>query len=413
VSAAALPIGSAAGLAWNPGARFTSALLAFGAGALLFALTLEIVAGSVEHGGFFPLAVGSLVGAGLFHGANHLLSGSGAFLRKVSVAAQYLTREKQRTANAAVESLSRIQLLQVLSSEQLARLVPALRPVPLAPGDLLFREGDRGDALFLIEEGAVAVVRAGVQLAVLGSGEVVGEMALVTGAPRSATVHAVGRVRLIELPKAAFDEVLAASPALRDRVHRLVTARTEDMKRKVLVPEAELENWREHAAELVQDQAVATRAEVEDAAAKRGGAAARGIWLGNLLDAVPEAIVLGTTAATASLSWPLMVGIILANAPEALSSSHLMRAAGMSRRRILTMWASIVPVSAVCAAAGAVFFAGLSPQTYGLMEGVAAGAMLIMIAETMLPEAFERGGAIVGVSTLLGFLTALGVGTFA
>ena len=59
------------------------------------------------------------------------------------------------------------------------------------------------------------------------------------------------------------------------------------------------------------------------------------------------------------------------------------------------------------AALGNMFFANASEMLFSLIEGVAAGAMLTMIAETMLPEAYFKGGSIVGVSTLLGFLTPI------
>ena len=59
------------------------------------------------------------------------------------------------------------------------------------------------------------------------------------------------------------------------------------------------------------------------------------------------------------------------------------------------------------AALGSIFFIGASPATYAFVQGVAAGAMLTMIAETMLPEAYFKGGSVVGLSTLLGFLIAI------
>ncbi len=90
-----------------------------------------------------------------------------------------------------------------------------------------------------------------------------------------------------------------------------------------------------------------------------------------------------------------------------------MKSGGMSIARIIMMWMSIVAVTGLGAYIGAVAFPS-DPQ--GAMfyfvlgiEGLAAGAMLTMIAETMLPEAFEQGGSIVGLSTLFGFLAALTV----
>ena len=59
------------------------------------------------------------------------------------------------------------------------------------------------------------------------------------------------------------------------------------------------------------------------------------------------------------------------------------------------------------AALGSVFFIGSLPASYALIQGIAAGAMLTMIAETMLPEAYFKGGSVVGISTLMGFLVAI------
>jgi zinc transporter ZupT len=64
-------------------------------------------------------------------------------------------------------------------------------------------------------------------------------------------------------------------------------------------------------------------------------------------------------------------------------------------------------ITGIGAALGNLFFVGAKPFAFALVEGVAAGAMLTMIAQTMLPEAYMRGGSIIGISTLLGFLTAI------
>ena len=98
------------------------------------------------------------------------------------------------------------------------------------------------------------------------------------------------------------------------------------------------------------------------------------------------------------ISLAFIVGVFLANMPEAMSSS-------------VSMWGSITLVTGLGAALGAVIFppdpiGGLYYFMVGI-EALAAGAMLTMIAETMLPEAFEMGGSIVGLSTLAGFMAAL------
>ena len=413
LSAIALPLGAFVGMASNAGARVNSALMAFGAGALLFALSVEIVGESLQESGFASLAFGALVGGLAFDIANQTLSRKGGFLRKVAVAARHLSREKRREAEALLQRLASVHLLQALPPEEVARLAPSVRQLTLKPGQELFHEGDAGSSLYLIESGEVEVTRADKVVAVLSAGETVGEIALITGAPRTATILALVPTRLLQLPKNAFDALLTISPDLRQRVHELIALRTEDLRRRLLAPSSAVEDWQARAtARLRSENFHATRAEIEQAAAAHGHAPATSIWAGNLLDAIPEAMVLGTTVSGGALSWPLLASVFIANFPEAMSSAGIMRAAGLRRSQILWMWGSIVPVAGVCAAIGYVFLSGMTPQAFGVIEGVAAGALLVMIAETMLPEAYERGGAIVGLSTLLGFLTALAVRAF-
>lgn len=109
----------------------------------------------------------------------------------------------------------------------------------------------------------------------------------------------------------------------------------------------------------------------------------------------------------AQVETSLIVGLFLADYPEALSSSIGMRRQGMEQSRILLMWTSLMLFTGIGAALGGVIFIGASPSVYVLIEGLAAGAMLTMIAETMLPEAYFKGGSVVGLSTLLGFLAAI------
>jgi zinc transporter ZupT len=71
------------------------------------------------------------------------------------------------------------------------------------------------------------------------------------------------------------------------------------------------------------------------------------------------------------------------------------------------MWTSLMFMTGFGAYLGAILFNGMPHSLFALMKGVAAGAMLTMISETMLPEAERAGGAITGASTLLGFLAAI------
>jgi len=71
------------------------------------------------------------------------------------------------------------------------------------------------------------------------------------------------------------------------------------------------------------------------------------------------------------------------------------------------MWTSLMILTGIGAALGSLFFVDTSPTAYAVIEGLAVGAMLTMIAETMLPEAYFKGGSVVGMSTLCGFLAAI------
>ena len=133
------------------------------------------------------------------------------------------------------------------------------------------------------------------------------------------------------------------------------------------------------------------------------------IWMGILIDAFPESLVIGLLARN-GISFTFIVGVFISNLPEALSSTVIMSRSGFSKTKILFMWSSITLITGLGAMLGVLLFEG--EHTVGkeiaekFVEGVAAGAMLVMIAETALPEAFRHAGHIVGFSTLFGFLMA-------
>jgi len=141
------------------------------------------------------------------------------------------------------------------------------------------------------------------------------------------------------------------------------------------------------------------------------------IWLGILIDAVPESVVMGILVNTSSFSTLLafVVGVFLANLPEAMSSAGTMALHGMRKRVIMLMWTSITVMTGIGACVGAIIFPPDSkddPRTVRIIaciEGLCGGAMLTMIANTVLPEAFEQGGNVTGLSCLLGFLVAISV----
>jgi len=418
VSAVSLPLGALLGLWLRPGKKWTSSLMSFGAGALLAALTLELVAKSLHHAGFWPLGTGCLAGALLFMFLNSMLNGQGGFLRKLSTTVRHLTDQKRKRAESMIERFGRVALLRALPPEEMQALVPELRQVRLPSGDTVFTKGDAGDKLYLIESGEVEVRQGATgqskKIARLQAGDSFGEMALLTGDARTATVRVTQDLAAWTLEKADFDRLLKDSPALKASVTKLTESRKVELELlAAATAQEESRTWSRIAkAHLTQDAFSVGHADIKSAHAEHGGGAALAIWLGILLDGIPESLVIGATLiGNDAMSLTLIVGVFLANLPEALSSAVGMKNQGYSFGKVIWMWVSLMLMTAVGAFIGNITFGSLSPGLFALVEGVAAGAMLAMIAETMLPEAAEQGGPANGLMTVLGFLAAIFVST--
>ena len=157
-----------------------------------------------------------------------------------------------------------------------------------------------------------------------------------------------------------------------------------------------------------------TEAEMMRAASKTrsgGSNVALAIWLGIALDGIPESLIIGSTMEGTSVSLALIGGLFIANLPESMSSAGVMKKQGGQPWLIICMWLSLMAMTAVGAAFGTLFIADAPLHLRALLEGLAAGAMLAMIAQTMLPEAYEHGGWLTGLMTVVGFLAAIGLGT--
>jgi zinc transporter, ZIP family len=101
-----------------------------------------------------------------------------------------------------------------------------------------------------------------------------------------------------------------------------------------------------------------------------------------------------------------LVAVFISNLPESISLSAGLLASGWRKSRILWLWIAIALVSGLASLAGYGLFQNSSPGTVAFVLSFAAGAILTMLADTMMPEAFENGGKLVGVVTTLGFATA-------
>ncbi|MBN1613481.1 MAG: cyclic nucleotide-binding domain-containing protein [Deltaproteobacteria bacterium] len=432
ISAVSLPLGALIGLWTKPSKKITSAMMAFGGGALLFALTIELFAHSLHRshqGHDFWIILGTMIGAAsgglLFEFLNQILSERGAFLRHRTLIKKHIQRFKYHRARQMIQALSKVQILNVLPPDEIVHLIPHVKTERFPAGTNVVRQGDAAQKLYFIASGRVRVFRESGQtqalLAELGEGDVFGEIALLTDQTRTGTVQAKTDVELWSIDKSEFEHLLRHSPALQEASRSIVISRLQDIQTKDKASTEEADIWERAALKKLGRVSIPiTELDMErEVKAHTGGGAALAIWLGIALDGIPESLVIGmlvvaAAAAGTKMSIAFIAGVFLANLPEAMSSAVTMQRQGSRFGKIFWMWMSLCFMTGIGAFLGAVIFpddphGGLRYIISGI-EGLAAGAMLTMIAETMLPEAFEQGGgAITGLSTLAGFLAAVSV----
>jgi ZIP family zinc transporter len=145
----------------------------------------------------------------------------------------------------------------------------------------------------------------------------------------------------------------------------------------------------------------------KDAAGAQASGSPLAIVFGSVLDGIPESFVLGLTVLQGGVSVALLVGVLLSNLPEGLSSSSGLRIAGWPRERVVRMWLVVVAVSAISAAAGYALLDPTHGRTGAFAQGFAAGALLAMIANTLLPEAYEVEHIFTGSLVAIGFAVSL------
>jgi len=410
ISASSLPMGAVTSFFWVPRERIVAVMMAFGAGALLAALTIDLVATTLREGYFYPLAAGCIAGGILFDILNYTVNSKGGFLRKAATTINHLKRQKTRHYKHIVKKMSNVPLFNLLPPEEIQGLVTEITSRSYVKGTVILRQGDPGDSLFIIDSGTIDIFddeAGGVKIATLGKNDVVGEMSLVTGEPRSATAIATTDVNVLVILKEYFDRLLSVTPKLDKAVMELVRTRIGDLREKKTISPERAKKWLTRAAHNIDAKtAPPTETDIREAASEHKGAPLA-IWLGILLDGIPESLVIGASLIHQSISISLIAGLFLSNYPEALSSSIGMHRQQYAFGKILWMWTSLMIFTGIGAFLGNIFFEGVPHVLFALTEGIAAGAMLTMIAETMLPEAYFKGGAITGLSTLFGFLAAI------
>ena len=139
-----------------------------------------------------------------------------------------------------------------------------------------------------------------------------------------------------------------------------------------------------------------------------GGGAS--LALGAFLDGIPEQAVLGIGLAQGQgVSIALVVAIFASNLPEAIGSASDMRSSGSGRGRVLGLWAAVAAACAVATTVGYLAADAVSSSASAAVDGFAAGALLTMLIDSMIPEAKDKAKNLAGLATVAGFALAAGL----
>jgi zinc transporter, ZIP family len=129
--------------------------------------------------------------------------------------------------------------------------------------------------------------------------------------------------------------------------------------------------------------------------------------LGAFLDGIPEQLVLGIGLVSGQgVSVGLLAAIFVSNLPEAMGSASSMRSAGHSSGAVVRLWASVAVICTLATVAGFAMADLASGDVQAVIDGFAAGALLVMLIDSMIPQAAQDAGKIAGLLTVLGFAVA-------
>jgi ZIP family zinc transporter len=152
----------------------------------------------------------------------------------------------------------------------------------------------------------------------------------------------------------------------------------------------------------------------KDARGAQESGSALSIVLGTVLDGIPESMVIGLTIFEGgAVGAAFLAAVFISNLPESISSTAGLVLGGWRKARILWLWLAVMLVSGLASLAGYGLFQSSSPNTVAFVLAFAGGAILTMLADTMMPEAYEHGGNLAGVAATLGFAVAYLIHTLA
>jgi len=412
-------LGAAIGLYFPFSKRPLACMLAFAAGALISALAIELAyegALSLHQQGFDTrsawvfVSTGFAAGAVIYYSASLALEKKGAAVRYVTQFREYALARKQADSRERIELLAKSDLLRHLPAEQIEQILPRIHELKFKAGDILFRAGDAGDALYIVAHGKVEVLTgnasgdnaANSPIAVLGEGHAFGEMSLLSGGPRTATIRAAENSDLLRIGKQDFEELVAADGELADAVKRISHQRAIS---NLSAGGADAAVWAKVAGGSLDHL---NRREAGKMLVEAANGAGMAIVFGNILDTIPGCLVIGAKfTAIGNLSLTLMLGMFLGGIPEAAASASMLTRAGYRPSAIFGLWSTVLIAGVMAAAAGKAFIGSSDALLAIFAQAVAGGAVLALVAHAMIPVALEEGGSLVVLPTVGGFLFAL------
>ncbi len=411
IGASSLLLGAVLGIGWRPARGFTAAIMAFGSGTLLSAIAYDITLPVFHSSGFWPLVVGFAFGGTLFSVIVNYIDNQGGFIRHPSSSRRFLYHHRQDEASEVLDRIGHIEVLHTLSPSEMQAVIPLLKPLQVDADTVLCQEGEPGDAMFLIVDGKAGVFKGNQWLAQLGAGEIFGEMALLTGEERSATVIAKTPMELYELGKADFDAMINYAPQLSSGLSRILARRLRETTQSTATAKTiDDERWRQQVLDSVEVDIPLSEQQFQELAKSSAPFA---ILVGTLIDNIPEALVIGVNAGAGHVGSSFLLAVFISNIPEAMSSSIGMRQAGTPSQRIIALWTGAVLLGGVTAIGGSLLADIASDWMVDVAQATAGGAILAMLASTMMPEAYEMGGGSVTFSTIAGFLISFWVASIA
>lgn len=147
-----------------------------------------------------------------------------------------------------------------------------------------------------------------------------------------------------------------------------------------------------------------------DMSGKQASGSGTGILLGSLLDGVPESLVLGLSLVhSPQVSLAFIFAVAISNVPQGLGGTAGMLAAGWAKSRVTRLWLAVCALSITAAALGYGLGQLFSGVTGAMVDAFAAGALLVMLTDSMIPESLEHGGREAGLALVVGFGAAVAV----